>query len=246
MIARGLVVAALLVACSSAPDDGEATPDAGTTTPDAGTPSGPLPAPLARTNDPRTGTSYSVAFQGLVDEHGPARDDPFPDLTPARVLRVKLVDGSRKALYYTLPTGFAFAAFPNENVSVLYRERVSAAGFSSHGARVTTVAGELRALFEDGSAGPALEEAERLGFTFELDDGQPLDEETETCGRRVHYPLIVEAGGRRRRILPGESDVFPTTAGNLRFTLLDAWRIADSLCGDAPALSLAWFAKPAE
>lgn len=230
------------LACSSPSPDGS---DAGTAAPDAGhgVPA-PLPFPLVRMADDGAGTSHANTFQGVVTAHGPAREDPFTDgSTPARVLEVKLTDGSAQKLFYTLPAPFAFAAFPSDPVKVTYRER--AAGFgSSYGARVQTITGLLKVLVEDGAVGSAFEDGERLGFTFALDP-QPLSEERVDCGRKVHYPAVVQNGAKKKRLFGGQAEGFTLDDGeNVTFTLLDAWRIEDSTCADVPAFAIGYLVTP--
>lgn len=235
----------LSAACSgSTPDGGGA--DAGTTSPDAGTPlPTSIPFPVVRMSDAQSGTSHFLEYEGVVSEHGPARENPFETegVTPARLLQVKETDASIRKLFYTLPRPYAFAAFPNTQVRVLYRERVAGFG-SSYGTRVDALAGKLVALFEDGTNGMALESAERLGFAFAIDP-QPLAEEQVDCGRRVHYPVIVSNGTRQKRLFGGQSEVYTTPDGQVvRLTLFDAYRIEDSVCGDVPEFSIAYFAEP--
>lgn len=249
MSRRGLLLAAGLAlgvaACSSGTErDPDGASDAGTV--DAGSQPTAYPLPLLRMDSLLSGTTHDATWQGTVMEHGPNRDNPFGSVTPARWLEVRLSNDDRERLYYTLPEPFGFRAFPQEQVEVTYRERAATAGYSSYGALVTTLTGDLRILVEDGTWGPAFDDAQRLGFSFELDLGQPLEAEEVQCGKRVRYPVMVSNGERTRRLLPGQDEIFETDAGHARFVLLDAWRLEDALCGNAPELSIGYLALPAE
>ena len=239
-LALGLLAVAACAAPEALPDENT---DAGPV--DAGTPTA-YPLPLLRMNSARDGTTHTDSWAGVVTEHGPARDQPFTTIEPARRLSVRLATANTRALYYTLPVPFGFRAFPNEQVQITYSESVATAGASSYGAKVTTHDGALRLLVEDATWGPAFDDEDRLGFSFELDLGQPLEEETQTCGRWVRYPVMVTNGERTRRLFPGEEQRFDTEEGVVRFVLLDAWRLEDSLCGDAPAVSLGYLALPVD
>ncbi len=240
-----LSVAALLMiaACSASEDASNA--DAGSLEADAGTLPTAYPMPLFRMADAEAGTSHTARYQGVVTEHGPARDNPFGgDVTPARQLSLRLVDGSEVRLYYTLPRPFSFAAFPGDQLRLTYAERASGLG-ASHGVRIETITGDLRLLAEDGSFGLALDEADRLGFSFTL-DAVALESTPVDCGQRVRRAALASQGGRTRRLAPGETQLFGTTEAPLSLTLLDAWRIEDSICGSVPELSLGYLVKSAE
>jgi hypothetical protein len=228
-----------------APDAAAPAPDGGA--PDAGAPDPkPLPFPVAKMDKPQAGTNYRVHVPGVVSEHGPNRVKPaaFGDAQPARRLALRLADGSTiEALYYTLPEPFAFAALPGASLDLLYRE--APLGFeTSAGARLLDATGKLVVLFEDGVAGPAFDDDERLGITFALDLLE-LTVDEDPCGRKVGYPMRVTVGGVTRRLFPGETFRFALSGGDpVDFTLLDAYRIEDAVCS-VPEFSVAYLVRPA-
>lgn len=233
-----------VAACSSDPREDES--DAGSTKQDGGIGThGPYPFPVARMDDGKLGFTHDSMLEGVVAKHSSAQAVPssFGEVRPARVLSVRATSGSTDELYYTLPTPFSFNAAMNDQVKVHYREKVESFG-SSYGAKVEGYFGGLRVLFEDGRFGPAFDQADRLNFTFER-DLQPLNEESDDCGRKVRYPAIVGQGEDRKRLFPGDAADFTlTTGGDVTFTLLDLYRIEDSVCGNAAEYSIAYIVLP--
>lgn len=231
---------ALAVACSDrAPETSDAGSDAGPSVPTS------QPMPLVRIDDGLAGMSRAVSVQGTVTEHGPARENPFEaeGITPARLLQVRPVDGDPVRLFYTLPKPYAFAAYPNDHLRGLYRERAGGTG-SSHGVRLTSYTDQLIVQFEDGARGLALEDDERSGFSFAL-DLQPVSEEPDDCGRKVRYPMLVTNGARTKRLFPGQTETFPLPSGqDTTLVLLDAWRIEDASCSDLPEFSVGYIVLP--
>lgn len=241
MTTRLLTLAlAVCLGCSDpAPEPSDGGVDAGTSVPEA------QPMPLARIDDGASGLSHAVSFQGTVTEHGPARENPFEaeGITPARLLQVRPVDGDPVRLFYTLPRPYAFAAYPNDQLRGLYRERAGGTG-SSHGVRLTSYTDQLIVQFEDGTRGLALEDDERSGFSFAL-DLQPVSEEPDDCGRKVRYPMLVTNGARTKRLFPGQSETFPLPGGqDTTLVLLDSWRIEDARCSDLPEFSVGYIVLP--
>jgi hypothetical protein len=239
------------LACSEPAPEGSADTGTTTTTPDAGGNPAPLPMPVARMDEAQRGTSHTVTILGKVTEHGRPSWEEGPNpfeaegVTPARFIDVVSTDGSSGRLYYTLPEPYGFRAAPNTQAKLFYRERFAGANLgSSYGARLEMLTGELVALFEDGTHGPALDEAERVGFSFELDP-QPASAETVECGKRVHYPVLVTNGARKKRLFGGESALFDLASGQVvKLTLFDAWRIEDDTCGGQPAFSIGYLVVP--
>lgn len=245
------LAAIALVALGACGPGAETPADAGVSdagASDAGTrPALPAELPLVRRADAQSGLSHAFEWMGVVAEHGPAREIPeaLGGVTPARALAVRDSAGTLEKVFYTLPKPLAFAAFPGEQVRFLYREHATGYG-SSYGLRVTLVTGGLRVLVEDGTWGPALEAAERLGFSFTLDTGQPLLTDEVDGATRRHYPVVVKRGDHAKRLFYGQSETFTLDDGSkVTFHLVDAFRFEDAVAGGAPPLSIGYVVVPA-
>lgn len=199
-----LVGCAILAACGPAARSGK---DAGEASDAGPVANGPKPAPYLRMDDGQIGMSHTDNLQGVVAENGPPGTIPssLGTATPADELQLTIADGTTSDLYYTLPTGFSLPLFPMQQMTVVYTELAQSFG-SSYGVQVSTLAGALKILAEDGEVGPALSLTDRLGFDFQLDTQQPTKTDPPSaCGTKVHFPAIVSQGGVQRHLFPGRA-----------------------------------------
>lgn len=210
---------------------------------------GPLPAPLLRLDDGSDSFPRSLTFQGVVTANSVVTHPPSSlNVTPASHLDISNAGTPEPVFYYTLPIPYRLLLFPDDQVSLTFKEAIGTANAPhSYGVLIRRFgqSNALVMLAEDGASGPAFTAAEQLGFQFALDTQSPATlRENVDCGEKAHYPGTISQGGRSVHLYPGESTEFTVDGVDLKFTLFDLYRFENSSCGAAPELSIAYLVQP--